>query len=254
MAVEPRNIKLLIEYNGANFYGWQRQENLPTVQGAIEAALKQMLGEIPPIVVAGRTDAGVHAIGQVANFKTTSSIEAWKFAPGLNHYLPPDVSIHQSQEVALHFNSRTDSLSKRYRYRIYEGPQRSALEHQRGWEWRSPIDENLIQQAALHFIGEHDFESFRHTQCDADHAIREIFGITVETSPRPPLGRYIDITFHANAFCRHMCRILAGTLMEVGLGQRTPASIPKSLKARIRTAGGQTAPATGLTLLEVIYP
>ena len=249
-----RNIQLIIEYNGADFSGWQRQDGLPTVQGCVELALKEILGEIPLLVVAGRTDAGVHALAQVANFRTKSTIEDWKFSPALNRYLPPEVSIHQSREVKPDFNARNDSLSKKYRYRIYEGPQRTGLEHQRAWQWRSTIDVGEIEKAATHLIGEHDFESFRHTECDAEHAIREMFGISVETSPRPPFGRYIDITFHANAYCRHMCRILAGTLMEVGLGKRTPESMNTIIESRHRTAAGQTAPAFGLTLLEVIYP
>ncbi len=254
MATKLRNIKLLIEYNGAELYGWQRQDKLPTVQGFIEEALKKVLGEVPSMIVAGRTDAGVHAIGQVANFRTKSDIADWKFAPALNHHLPSQISIHKAKEVPAAFNARNDSHSKKYRYRIYEGPQKSALEYQRAWEWRSRIDETLIRNAASHLIGEHDFESFRNTECDADHAVREMFEILVETSLRPPLGRYIDITFHANAYCRHMCRILAGTLMEVGLGKRAPDSMQHIIDARIRTAAGQTAPAFGLTLMEVIYP
>ena len=254
MEENTRNIQLIIEYNGADFYGWQRQEDLPTVQGCLESALSQILGDVPPLVVAGRTDAGVHALGQVVNFQTSSTIEDWKFAPALNRFLPFEVSIHRSVEVDSEFNARNNSLSKKYRYRIYEGPQRSGLEHHRSWQWRSIIDVQRIEEAATHLIGEHDFESFRHTECDAEHAIREMFGIAVETSPRPPFGRYIDITFHANAYCRHMCRILAGTLMEVGLGKRSPESMKSVIDARHRTAAGQTAPAFGLTLLEVFYP
>ena len=175
MEENARNIQLIVEYNGANFYGWQRQEALPTVQGCLESALNQILGEVPPMVAAGRTDAGVHALGQVINFRTTSAIEGWKFAPALNRFLPVEISVHRSQQVHSDFNARNDSLSKKYRYRIYEGPQRSALEHQRAWPWRSPIDVLRIEEAATHLVGEHDFESFRHTECDAEHAIREMF-------------------------------------------------------------------------------
>ena len=254
MAPQSRNIRLLIEYNGAGFYGWQRQDDLPTIQGSIEAALQQIIGEVPSLTVAGRTDAGVHAIAQVANFHTTSAIEDWKFAPALNRFLPWEVSIHRSEEVPAAFNAKTDSVSKRYRYRIYQGPRRSALEHQRCWTYRAPIDVGLIRAAALRLVGEHDFESFRNTECDAEHAIRAMFDIAVETSPRPPVGQFIDITFHANAYCRHMCRILAGTLMEVGLGKRPVDDMERIIAGRDRTLAGMTAPAVGLTLLEVIYP
>ncbi len=254
MAPEERNIRLLIEYNGAEFYGWQRQDNLRTVQGSIESAFEQILGASPTLTVAGRTDSGVHAIAQVANFRTQSTIEDWKFAPALNRFLPPDISIHRSEAVPPSFNSKTDSLSKRYRYRVYHGPRRCALDHHRCWFFRTPIDANLIREATGYLVGTHDFESFRNTECDAEHAIREIFDISVVTTPRPPVGEYIDITFHGNAYCRHMCRILAGTLVEVGLGKRAPEELPAILEGRSRSLAGQTAPAVGLTLLEVRYP
>ena len=249
-----RNIELLIEYNGAAYHGWQRQEGQPTVQGELESALKSILGCTPPLTVAGRTDAGVHALGQVVNFKTSSSIEDWKFCRAINNFLPKDISVHRSRQVSSDFNARFDSVSKRYRYRVYEGPQPAALEHQRAWWMRHTLDLKLMQEATSLLVGTHDFNAFRSVHCDAENAIRAMHSIECSRSPRPPLGSYVEIVFHANAFCRHMCRILAGSLVEVGLGKRSLADLKAARDSRDRTQGGVTAPPGGLTLLEVIYP
>ncbi len=249
-----RNIELLLEYNGAAYHGWQRQEGQPTVQAELENALKAILGSVPPMTVAGRTDSGVHALGQVVNFKTSSGIEDWKFCRAINNFLPKDISVHRSREVDPAFSARFDSVSKRYRYRVYEGPQPAALEHKRAWWMRQSLSLDLMQEATTHLVGVHDFNAFRSVHCDADNATREMYSITCTRSPRPPVGNYVEIVFHANAFCRHMCRILAGTLVEVGLGKRSMEALIAARDSRDRTQGGVTAPPGGLTLLEVLYP
>ena len=249
-----RNIRLLIEYDGSRYNGWQRQTGQPTVQGSLEKALQELLGTLPSLVVAGRTDTGVHAVGQVVNFKTESKIEDWKFCRALNRFLPKDVSIHRSEEVPLEFNSRFHSVSKRYRYRVYEGPQPAALEHERSWWARHPLDLEAMREATSLLVGIHDFNTFRSAHCDAESAVRDMHSIEISRSPRPPLGSHLDIIFHANAFCRHMCRILAGNLIEVGKGTRSFEELRQALESRDRTQGGVTAPPCGLTLLEVIYP
>ena len=251
---EERNIRLLIEYDGSAYSGWQRQPGQATIQGSVEAAIQKMTGTAPALQVAGRTDSGVHALAQVANFKVVSKTPAWQFARGINHFLPRDISIHTSCEVPPGFNSRFDSVSKRYRYRVYQGPQPTALDRGRAWWLLAPMDLSILRQGANLLRGEHDFNAFRSTHCDAEHAVRLIHSIEIEQSARPPLGRYTDITFHANAFCRHMCRILAGTLVETALGKRSLAGISTALASRKRTAAGVTAPPGGLTLLEVLYP
>lgn len=247
-----RNIRIVIEYDGTRYLGWQQQADGPSIQSALTDAVFKLTGERPHVQAAGRTDAGVHAYAQVANFAVTSRIPGEKFAMALNVHLPPDISVHTSAEVPMEFNSRHDSTSKRYRYRVYSSPTRAGLEANRAWHIKFPLDLDAMRTAAAHLIGEHDFESFRSAQCDAEHAIREMFAITIESTPRPPIGHYVDITFHANAFCRHMCRVLAGTLTEVGLGRR-PSDLRSVLEARNRAAAGITAPAGGLTLLEVRY-
>jgi len=252
-AQPPRNVRLLIEYDGTGYVGWQTQENGPSVQAELTRALTDLTGEEPALRVAGRTDAGVHALGQVASFVTRSRIPPEKFAPALNTLLPNDISVHRSDEVPADFDARHSARGKRYRYRVYLGPQPAALESTRAWYVKRALDLEAMRAAAAPLIGEHDFESFRSAQCDAEHAVREMIAIAIDATPRPPVGTHVDIVFHANAFCRHMCRILAGTLVEVGLGRRTPASIEATLAGRKRALAGITAPAHGLTLLQVFY-
>ncbi|MEZ4271570.1 MAG: tRNA pseudouridine(38-40) synthase TruA [Myxococcota bacterium] len=247
-----RNIKLIIEYDGTAYAGWQYQDHQPTVQGTLQHAIQRMLGHAVTLWVAGRTDAGVHAIAQVANFYTDSCIPTHKFPPGFNSYLPADISVHCAEEVDEAFNAKRDSHSKRYRYRIYQGPQGAALEH-RAWHLRSPLDVAAMHQASRCLVGELDFNAFRSVHCDAPHAIRHMFDIAFNETERPPVGRHIDITFHANAYCRHMCRILAGTLAEVGQGRRSIASVAAILRSADRRQAGVTAPPKGLTLLSVGY-
>ncbi len=249
-----RNIRLLLEYDGTAYSGWQRQAARPTVQGELELALFRVTSLRPIVLVAGRTDAGVHAIGQVVSFKIDSNIPGWQFAPALNANLPDDISVHVAEDVADNFNARSDSLSKRYRYRVYNGPRRAALEHNGAWCLRRPLNIEAMREAAKPLLGENDFNSFRSVECDADHAIRRMLSIEITNQPRPPVGEYVDIVFHANAYCRHMCRVLAGSLFDVGLGKRAHTHIATVLAARDRRAAGPTAPACGLTLLEVIYP
>ena len=248
-----RNIKLLIEYEGTAYVGWQWQEGQATVQGELMRAIQGMTGEVPTLHVAGRTDAGVHARAQVVNFKTPSTIALKRFPSGLNRHLPPDISVHQAEEVPESFNAKKDSLSKRYRYRIYRAQQPAALERD-AWHRRGKIALEPMREAAALLLGELDFNAFRSTHCDAPHAIRLMHSIDIHATPRPPLGEHIDVIFHANAYCRHMCRILAGTLVEVGMGRRTVARVAEALVGKDRRLAGVTAPAAGLTLLEVRYP
>lgn len=253
-ATMSRNIRLLIEYDGTPYVGWQLQEGQASIQGELEAALFKITGEAnPQLMVAGRTDAGVHAYGQVANFRSNSVLEARRFTPALNHHLPDSIRIHRAEDAPPDFDARQAARSKHYRYRVYRGPHAPALDRRRAWHIRNPIDVDAMRRAAAALVGELDFESFRSVHCDAAHAIRRMHSITVSTAPRPPVGEFVDIVFHANAFCRHMCRILAGTLVEVGTGRRPVADVARVLASQDRTQGGVTAPPWGLTLLEVLY-
>jgi tRNA pseudouridine38-40 synthase len=250
-----RNIRLLVEYDGTGFLGWQAQASGPSIQAALADALFAITGTRPELTAAGRTDAGVHALAQVVCFRVVSNIPGWRFAPALNSRLPASISVHAAEEVPLEFDPRRDSLSKRYRYRVYHAREPAALERTRAWHVRAQVlDEARMREAARHLVGELDFEAFRSAQCDAPHARREMFSVEIEVVPRPPRGRYVDMTFHADAFCRHMCRILAGNLVEVGLGRRRPEELATILASRDRTRGGVTAPPQGLTLLEIFYP
>lgn len=248
-----RNLRLLIEYDGAGFLGWQEQADGPSIQGSLNQALLRLTGAPATLRAAGRTDAGVHARGQVASFLTDSRIAAERFAPGLNAYLPAGITVHTATEVPLSFDARRDSRSKRYRYRLYVAPLPAALERGRAWHLRGPLDLEAMRAAAALLLGEQDFNAFRSAQCDAPHARREMLAIDVSATPRPPAGLRVELTFHANAFCRHMCRILTGTLVEVGQGRRTVENVALVLAGRDRTKAGVTAPPNGLTLLEVLY-
>jgi tRNA pseudouridine38-40 synthase len=248
-----RNIRLLLEYDGTRYVGWQLQDNGESIQGHLLLALEALTGERPTLHVAGRTDAGVHALGQVASFVTQSPIPTPSFAPALNTKLPDDISVHCSDEVPPDFDARHSAHSKRYRYRVYQAREPAALENGRAWHVRRRIDLTRMRAAAQLLVGEHDFEAFRSAHCDAAHARRRMHSIDIGSTTRPPVGLHVDITFHANAYCRHMCRILAGTLVEVGTGQRAVDSVAAALAGRARELAGVTAPPGGLTLLEVLY-
>jgi tRNA pseudouridine38-40 synthase len=254
MQQEVRNIRILLEYDGTPYMGWQHQQGFDTVQKRVEDALASIVGTHTPVNVAGRTDAGVHAVGQVLNFKTSYRLEPHRYAPALNRYLPDTISVHNTEEVPLDFDARRSATSKRYRYRVYQAKQRAAHEATRAWYLpKRLLDVSRMEEASRVLLGELDFESFRSAHCDAKHAIRTMHGIQITQYPRPPCGHFTDIVFHANAFCRHMCRILAGTLVEVGYGARSVESVQEALNLKKRQSSGMTAPACGLTLLEVVY-
>ncbi len=248
-----RTLRLIFEYDGRRFVGWQAQQDLPSVEAELRAAVQGLTKEDPAFRVAGRTDAGVHAMGQVVSFKTHSAIPAKKFVPGLNAFLPNDVSVHRADEMDPGFDARRDSMSKIYRYRVYRSESPAALEG-RAWHIRRPLDLAVMRGASRCLVGEHDLNAFRSAHCGAPHARRNIFSIEIHATPRPPIGEHVDLLFHANAYCRHTCRILAGTLVEVGLGKRTTASVAEALAGRDRTRAGVTAPPHGLTLMRVFYP
>lgn len=253
----PRLLRMLVEYDGANLSGWQRQDGLSTVQGALEAALCRMTGQDAAVLdvrSAGRTDAGVHALGQVVTFHTQSPLEARRFAPALNHFLPTSIRVHRCEEAKEGFSARHDATRKQYRYTMYVGPHPSALLAHRAWHVRRRLDDNAMQEAAKFLEGAHDFESFRHAHCDAPHARRVLHRVHVQADLPHGVGRVLHITLEGDAFCRHMCRIIAGTLMEVGAGLRQAQDMRDILNAKDRTQAGVTAPGCGLTLMQVVYP
>lgn len=249
-------VRLLLEYEGTPFVGWQSQAGLPTVQGELTRALQAVTGEEAAdlnVRCAGRTDAGVHAQGQVVAFTCAAGREPRRFAPALNHFLPATIRVQRSEAADADFDPRRDSRGKIYRYSLFIGPNPSALLRHRAWHLRRRLDLAAMQQAATRLVGEHDFESFRSAHCDALHAVRHLTGVDVAHTGDFSAGHTAEITIAGNAFCRHMCRIIAGTLTEVGSGARTPDSMATILAARDRCQAGETAPGHGLTLVHVAY-
>lgn len=247
-----RNIALWVEYDGSSSSGWQAQDGQVTVAGALREAIGRMTGQPALPRCASRTDAGVHARGQLATFRTDAAGPARRFAPGLNHFLPPTIRVLRTWAVADRFDARRAARGKVYRYRIVVAPHAAALERGRAWHLRGALDIHAMQQAALSLVGEHDFSAFRHAHCGAGHARRHLWRLRVGRRARPPAGELVTIHLAGNAFCRHMCRILVGTLVEVGRGRRSPQSVAGTLAGRDRRRAGPTAPAEGLTLMRVL--
>jgi tRNA pseudouridine38-40 synthase len=242
-------IALGIEYDGTDFCGWQVQNGTRTVQGAVEAALSKVANHPVQVVCAGRTDAGVHAVGQVVHFDSDAprSMRSWLL--GANSNLPRDVGVTWAQAVDSEFSARFAATARSYRYVILNRMTRPAVLRDRVcWQHR-PLDEGLMQSAARHLLGEHDFSSFRALACQARHPVRTIHRLEVARS-----GDFIHIDVTANAFLHHMVRNIAGVLMTVGEGEKPVEWTAELLAARDRTVGGVTAPAGGLYLVAVEYP
>lgn len=245
-----RNIKLLLEYDGANYHGWQSQAGTgkPTIQDRLEEALGVVAKEPVKTVSSGRTDAGVHALGHVANFMTTSSLPSAAWTPALNHVLPPDIRILSSEDVPPDFHARYSARGKVYCYRILNRKPASALERGRVWHVERKLNAMAMRRAAEALLGRHDFTSFRSSGCGAKTAIRNIKRITIKKS-----GDLIEIRVEADAFLMHMARNIVGTVVEAGLGRFSASDVRKILRAKDRTRAGKTAPACGLYLQEVHY-
>jgi tRNA pseudouridine38-40 synthase len=246
-----KNIKLILEYDGTNYHGWQSQAGsaLPTIQDTLERSLTSLTGEDIGTYSSGRTDAGVHALGHVANFKTTSAIPAEAWAPALNHLLPRDIRVLSSGEVSERFHSRHSALGKIYRYRILNRKAPSALFRNYAWHVERRLDLENMRSAAPFLEGEHDFSSFRSAACSARSPVRTLRRLAIEKS-----GDLIDISLEADAFLMHMARNIVGTLIGVGSGRYTVEDVKRILSSRDRREAGRSAPANGLYLVEVFYP
>jgi len=241
-----RNIKLEIEYDGTNFHGWQIQPELRTVQGEIEDKLKTILKQKITLIGAGRTDVGVHALGQVANFKTESRLDEESILKGLNGLLPDDVVIRKVEEVDLDFNARYSARSRVYQYRIFLG--RTAIRRRYVWEVSYWLDLEKIVEATGLISGEHDFSSF----CVADSTKpNNICKVTQATWERS--GEELIFEIEADRFLHTMVRSLVGTLVEVGRGYFSVGDFVNIMQAKDRKKAGPTAPARGLYLVKVRY-
>jgi tRNA pseudouridine38-40 synthase len=243
-------VALGVQYDGTGFRGWQAQQpGVRTVQVCLQRALAKVADQPVDLICAGRTDAGVHGVGQVLHFDTTAvrSERAWVL--GGNANLPSDISLVWAREVPEDFHARFSALARRYRYLILNQPRRSALWRDRAaWRHR-PLDAGRMHEAGQALVGEHDFSSFRAAECQARHPIREIRELTVRRQ-----GDGVVLEVEANAFLHHMVRNIAGVLMAVGFGDRRVEWAREILERRDRTQAGATAPAEGLYLLAVRYP
>ncbi|HEC29704.1 MAG TPA: tRNA pseudouridine(38-40) synthase TruA [Gammaproteobacteria bacterium] len=242
-------IALGVEYDGADFCGWQSQTGCRTVQDEVEKAISFVADTPLAVVCAGRTDTGVHALGQVVHVETDVIRSDRSWVLGCNSNLPGDVNINWSREVDEDFHARFSATARSYRYIILNRLSRSAI-HQHRVCWRhQAIDEVRMAEACRYFPGEHDFTSFRALACQAKHAVREIHRIEVKRQ-----GEYIIIDVTANAFLHHMVRNIVGTLLAIGQGEQEPQWVQALLEARDRSIAGITAPAQGLYLVSVAYP
>ena len=242
------NIKLIIEYEGTDYGGWQSQTNAPTVQDALLEAIRRVTGESVKLYGSGRTDSGVHALGQVANFLTEATIPAERYASALNTLLPPDIRVKCSCQAQDRFHAQFSATGKRYRYTMYNDRPGTALYRRTSWHVGQKLDRAAMAGAAVHFLGTHDFSAFQ----SAGGVIRETVK-TVTASEITCDGPFVYFDVAADGFLYNMVRIMAGTLVKVGRGKLASDDIPSILASGNRDRAGYTAPAHGLCLVEVYY-
>jgi tRNA pseudouridine38-40 synthase len=254
-----RKIRLLLEYDGADYHGWQAQDEVPTVQGVLENVIRKLTGEPVRVIGAGRTDAGVHALGQVAAFRTGSAHDTSTIKKALNATLPEDIRIIDVNEVHDSFNPRDDALRKSYFYIIAKERKPPVFLHRYSWTVPQPLDTPSIILGSQALIGTHDFTSFMGAGSGIKNPVREVFSLDIEKIMGIDFmtarlrGNFIRVRIEAKGFLRHMVRNIVGTLVEIGQGRMSPDGMKEVLEARDRKLAGQTAPAKGLFLERVDY-
>jgi tRNA pseudouridine38-40 synthase len=241
-------LAIVVEYDGTDYFGWQIQPDRPTVQGALERALSTILGEAVRLEAAGRTDAGVHARGQVAAFSTERSIELYSLHRGVNALCGGGIVVRDLRRAADDFDPRRDARSRSYEYRIHNAPWSSPFSSRYAWHVHTPLDVAAMRHAAKMLVGEHDFSSFQASDCDAANPIRRV----LESDLGDDDGEIV-YRVTATAFLRHMVRTIVGTLVEVGRHERSVEDFQALLVERDRTRAGPTAPPRGLCLMRVTY-
>ena len=244
-----KTYKLTMEYDGTHYHGWQIQAGDITIQETLEKALSLMTGETVRVEGSGRTDAGVHALGQTASFKTDTRIPPEGFQAGLNSLLPEDIVILGCEEVKNDFHARFSAKTKTYQYRIYNQFLPLAVGRQYAWHIRKPLDVPAMTRAAAHLIGTHDFKSFEGAGSPRPHTVRTVLEAGVEKTG----DGFVLFDITADGFLRYMVRNLVGTLVDVGTGKIPPERFKEILEAKNRDLAGATAPARGLFLVAVRY-
>ena len=260
-----RHIQLILEYDGTHYSGWQSQKNGIAIQDTVRRAIVQMTEEAVTLTGASRTDAGVHALGQVASFQTARRIGCDGFLKGLNCLLPPDIRIKKVSEVAETFDPIRHAQKKMYRYLVWNNPVASPLFQNRCWHVGRPLDLEAMREALGHFVGEHDFTGFRAVGSQTKTTVRTVYEIDCcqgvnNGVPSPLVGEgkgegchFITFSILGSGFLKYMVRNIVGTVVEVGQGKRKASSIPHLIQSKNRRLAGQTAPACGLYLVKVDY-
>ena len=243
-----RNVKVVVEYDGTDYFGFQFQPDKPTIQGEIERILEKILKEKVTVYGSGRTDAGVHAAGQVISFRTAGTIPIDRLCAAMNSLLPRDIAALRASEMDSEFHARYSAKSRLYRYDILSRDTKSALRGRFCWHVSRPLDVDAMCEAATALLGVHDFTSFARVDKDEGSPVRDMIQIDVRRD-----GDLVTIEMRANAFLRSMVRVIVGALVEVGLGRRPGSDVRSILEARDRGAAGKTAPPQGLCLVEVEY-
>jgi tRNA pseudouridine38-40 synthase len=244
-----RNIKCIVTYEGTRYQGWQRQESSDnTIQGKLEQLISRMCAEKIEIQGSGRTDAGVHALGQVINFHTHSEMKVQEMLTYMNQYLPEDIAVVEIEEVSERFHSRLNAKGKQYSYRVWNSSVPNVFWRRFAHTVEQPLDVEAMKKAAGYLLGEHDFKSFTSTKKGKKSMVRNIESIDIVQD-----GNMLTFTFKGNGFLYHMIRILVGTLLEVGLGDRSAESIPQTIAAKDREQAGALVPGKGLVLEQVFY-
>ncbi len=243
------NYKMIIAYDGSRYYGWEHQPNTElTIQGKLENVLSVMTGKEIEVIGAGRTDAGVHAKGMVANAHMDTDMSEQEICDYMNRYLPDDICVREVRVASDRFHSRYNAMGKTYCYTCYIGDLKPVFNRKYVYIPDKKPDVELMKKAAAYLVGEHDFKSFCGNPKMKKSTVREIYDIDISVS-----GSYLNLTYHGSGFLQYMIRILSGTLLEVGIGKRSPESMKELIELKDRSKAGFTAPAKGLCLIKVDY-
>jgi tRNA pseudouridine38-40 synthase len=243
-----RNIKLILEYEGTNYAGWQKQNNVMTIQQKLEGIIEIVTGQFSEVIGSSRTDSGVHARGFVCNFITESNIPDKNFKKALNAYLPEDIVVVKSEEVDINFHARFCSIGKRYVYTVLNAEQRHVLGRNYMYFFHRKLNIKDMEKAAQYFIGTHDFSAFRKSGSSVKTSVRTIKELSIIKN-----GDLITFNINGDGFLYNMVRIIVGTLLDVGVGRFKPEYITEIIKSKDRSNAGKSVPATGLCLEEVFY-